>query len=187
MKIVVDENLPPALARALQAIFLQAIFVAEHDEIIYLRDRFGPRVTDLEWIETLSRESRWVIISGDRRITRNKAEYNAFRASTLIGFFLSAGLNKAKLTKKGRAPSGSVGRHRRTWCPDGGWRHVRAADEKQAHRATEVIPVRSAARRSARLPFACRCEAPATWRHRALAPVATPSTTFLFQPACPAM
>ena len=99
MKIVVDENLPPALARALQAIFLQAIFVAEH-EIIYLRDRFGPRVTDLEWIETLSRESRWVIISGDRRITRNKAEYNAFRASTLIGFFLSAGLNKARLTKK---------------------------------------------------------------------------------------
>lgn len=94
MKVIVDENLPPALSRA-----LQAIFIKEH-EVIHLRDKFGPAVTDLEWIETLNREGRWIVISGDRRISRNKAEYNAFRSSKLIGFFLSAGLNKAKLTKK---------------------------------------------------------------------------------------
>ena len=94
MRVVVDENLPPALARA-----LAALFVDEH-EIIHIRDRFGPSVTDLEWIPQLSGEGSWLVISGDRRIRRNKAEFNAFRASRLIGFFLSAGVNKAPLVKQ---------------------------------------------------------------------------------------
>ena len=48
----------------------------------------------------MSREGRRVVISADRRITRNKSEYHAFRSSRLIGFFLSAGLNKSPLTKQ---------------------------------------------------------------------------------------
>lgn len=91
---MVDENLPPALARALAALFIQ-----QH-EIIHLRDRYGPAVTDLQWISELSAEGRWLIISGDRRITRVHAEYVAFRNSRLIGFFLSRGLNKAPVTKQ---------------------------------------------------------------------------------------
>ncbi|MGU3664768.1 hypothetical protein ACLBX9_11330 [Methylobacterium sp. A49B] len=94
MKIVVDENLPPALARALAALF------AGTHEIVHIRDRYGPGVTDLQWIPELSREGSWVVISWDRRIRRNKAEFNAFRASRLIGFFLSAGLYKAPLVKQ---------------------------------------------------------------------------------------
>jgi hypothetical protein len=94
VKIIIDENLPPALARA-----LAAIFKGQH-EIIHLRDRFGAGVTDIEWIGALNQEGNWVVISGDRRITRNKAEYQAFRASRLIGFFLSAGLQKSKLIKQ---------------------------------------------------------------------------------------
>ena len=94
MKIVVDENLPPALARA-----LFALFAGEH-EIIHLRDRFGPSVKDVDWIPRLSREGNWIVISGDRGIRRKKAEYNAFKSSRLIGFFLSAGLNKAPLVKQ---------------------------------------------------------------------------------------
>ena len=91
---MVDENLPPALARS-----LDALFVKQH-EIIHLRDRYGPAVTDLEWISELSAEGRWAIISGDRRITRVHAEYQAFRNSRLTGFFLSRGLNKAPVTKQ---------------------------------------------------------------------------------------
>jgi hypothetical protein len=94
VKILLDEHLPPALARA-----LQALFASEH-EIIHLRDKFGPGVTDIEWIETLSREGRWVIISADRRITRNRAEYQVFRRSRLIGFFMSPALYRSKLTKQ---------------------------------------------------------------------------------------
>jgi hypothetical protein len=40
------------------------------------------------------------VISGDRRITRNKAEYGAFRGSNLVGFFLSKGLYKARIEKQ---------------------------------------------------------------------------------------
>ncbi len=94
MKILLDENLPPALARA-----LAALFKGEH-EIVHMRDRFGSGVTDQEWIEALNREGRWVVISGDRRITRNRAEYLVFRNSRLIGFFLSRGLYKSRVIKQ---------------------------------------------------------------------------------------
>jgi predicted nuclease of predicted toxin-antitoxin system len=69
VKVLIDENLPPALARAFDALF------APQHEIVHLRKRFGPGVKDVEWITTLSREGRWVVISADRRITRNKSEY----------------------------------------------------------------------------------------------------------------
>jgi hypothetical protein len=94
VKILVDENLSPALAKA-----LSALFVGAHT-VVHLRDRFQPGVSDLEWIGTLSTEGRWAVISGDRRITRNHAEYHAFRNSRLVGFFLSRGLQKARVTKQ---------------------------------------------------------------------------------------
>jgi hypothetical protein len=55
---------------------------------------------DVEWIDVLNKDGRWVVISADRRITRNKAEYHAFHNSKLIGFFMSRGLYKSKLTKQ---------------------------------------------------------------------------------------
>ncbi|PVE53985.1 MULTISPECIES: DUF5615 family PIN-like protein [Rhizobium/Agrobacterium group] len=94
MRVLIDENLPPALARS-----LSALFAGKHD-IVHVRERYGPGVTDLQWINELSAEGKWIIISGDRRITRNKAEYNAFRASNLVGFFLSKGLYKSPLIKQ---------------------------------------------------------------------------------------
>jgi hypothetical protein len=53
-----------------------------------------------EWITELSRDGNWIVISGDRRISRNRAEYQAFRNSRLVGFFLSKGLYKSKVTKQ---------------------------------------------------------------------------------------
>lgn len=94
MKVLLDENLSPALARALDALF------AGRHEIRHLRDRFGPSVTDTAWIGQLSSEGRWIVLSGDRRITRNKAEYHAFRGSNLVGFFLSNGLCKSPVIKQ---------------------------------------------------------------------------------------
>ncbi|MER8860599.1 hypothetical protein NKI09_23565 [Mesorhizobium sp. M0757] len=54
----------------------------------------------MAWIGQLSTEGRWIVISGDRRITRNKVEYAAFRSSRLVGFFLSKGLYKAPVVKQ---------------------------------------------------------------------------------------
>jgi hypothetical protein len=94
VKFLFDEHLPPVLARS-----LAVLFNGEH-EVVALRDRFGPGVTDVEWISTLGSEGRWIVISGDRRITRNKTEYNAFRASRLIGFFMSASVYKSPVTRQ---------------------------------------------------------------------------------------
>ena len=40
------------------------------------------------------------MVSADRRITRNKAEREAFRNSSLIGIFLAPGVYKAREIKK---------------------------------------------------------------------------------------
>jgi hypothetical protein len=94
VKVVLDENMSPALARA-----LRELFTGQHD-IIHVRERFGQGTTDVTWIRTLSSEGRWVVISGDRRITRSKLESAAFRSSQLVGFFLSKGLHKAPVRKQ---------------------------------------------------------------------------------------
>lgn len=94
MRIFFDHNMSPAMARALRELFRK-----DH-EITYLVEKFSRDVSDIEWITALSREGQWVVISGDRRITRNKAEYHAFRSSNLIGLFLSEGLYKAPVAKQ---------------------------------------------------------------------------------------
>lgn len=94
MKVLVDENLSPALARS-----LHALFNGDH-LIIHVREKFDAGISDIEWIEALNSEGRWAVLSGDRRITRNRAEYNAFRNSKLIGFFLSKGVYKSPVTRQ---------------------------------------------------------------------------------------
>ncbi len=92
MKFILDEHLSPALACA-----LNELFKGEH-EVVGIRAKFGPGVKDAEWIPALSKEGNWVVISGDRMITKNRSEYNAFRNSRLVGFFLSAGVYKSPIT-----------------------------------------------------------------------------------------
>jgi hypothetical protein len=94
VKVFFDHNMSPALARA-----LRELFHGQH-EVTYLSAKFRRDAKDVEWITALSREGRWVVISGDRRITKNRAEYGAFRNSRLVGFFLSKGLYKAPVTKQ---------------------------------------------------------------------------------------
>ncbi|QAU44598.1 hypothetical protein [Bradyrhizobium guangzhouense] len=94
MKLFFDHNMSPAMARA-----LRELFKGEH-EITYLAEKFPRNISDIDWISNLSKEGLWVVISGDRRITRNRAEYHAFRNSNLIGLFLSQGLYKAPVIKQ---------------------------------------------------------------------------------------
>ncbi|WP_424140345.1 hypothetical protein [Roseomonas chloroacetimidivorans] len=74
MKVFFDHNLSPALARA-----FRELFKPEH-EVVALRERFPVDISDVEWSTALSREGQWVVISGDRRITRNRAEYSCCAA-----------------------------------------------------------------------------------------------------------
>jgi hypothetical protein len=89
-----DHNMSPAMARAFRELFKK-----EH-EIAYLSEKFPRDIADVDWIAELSRQGQWVVISGDRRITRNRAEYHAFRNSNLIGLFLSEGMYKAPVAKQ---------------------------------------------------------------------------------------
>lgn len=94
MRVALDENLSPKLARA-----LAALFEGEH-EVIHIRLRFGAGLRDVQWISELSGQGRWSIVSADRRITKVKAERQAFLSSNLVGFFMSAGLSKAPVIRQ---------------------------------------------------------------------------------------
>jgi hypothetical protein len=94
VKVFFDHNMSPAMARA----FLE-LFHKEH-EIKFLAEKFQTDTPDIQWMTALSQEGQWVVISGDRRITKNRAEYHTFRNSNLIGLFLSSGLYKAPVIKQ---------------------------------------------------------------------------------------
>jgi hypothetical protein len=88
MKVFIDNNLSPRIARSLQALF------GDKHEIVCLKDKFPENAKDIDWIKSLSEDGKWVVISGDQRITKNKAEKLVFKNSKLIGFFMSRGFFK---------------------------------------------------------------------------------------------
>lgn len=87
-------NLPPALARAL------AELSVNQRDVMHIRQRYGPGVKDVDWIKGLNADGHWTIISADRRISKNRAEQPAFRASRLIVFIFAPALQKATILKK---------------------------------------------------------------------------------------
>ncbi len=54
MKCLVDNNLPPALARALNA--LSANKFSDLEQVIALREKFPPDTSDVTWIQMLGQE-----------------------------------------------------------------------------------------------------------------------------------
>lgn len=84
MKFLLDNNLPPALAEALHALSSR-----ENHEVEHLRGKFDGATADADWITTLGQEAGWVIVSADRRITRNRHEREALRRAALTTFVLA--------------------------------------------------------------------------------------------------
>lgn len=74
--------------------------MGDDHEIVALRDKFPPNIKDVDLIAELSKQGGWIFISGDRRITRNRAEKAAFQSSKLVGMFLSQGLYKSSVLKQ---------------------------------------------------------------------------------------
>lgn len=85
MKLLMDNNIAPILAEAVQ------VLVAPDGHVVQsLRAKFGRGdVPDTVWIGQLASEGGWSVLSGDMRITKRKAEKEAWRASKLKGFFLA--------------------------------------------------------------------------------------------------
>ncbi len=85
MKFLLDNNLPPAPAEA-----LNALSRAGGDEVFHLRQRFLPSTPDHAWIGSLATEGHWAIVSHDR-FTKNELERNALQVSGFIVFVLTRG------------------------------------------------------------------------------------------------
>lgn len=93
---MVDNDLPPRLARA-----LNIIFEADGDEIVALREKYGrSNLKDHEWIEDLGREGGWAVLSADFRIAKQRPSRELFIGAGLVGFFFPRTLQKAPLHKQ---------------------------------------------------------------------------------------
>lgn len=85
MRFFFDRNMPPQLARMVDALERQHT-ARHHDD----DPRFNPTTPDVEWIQALgSDEPSWIVISGDGRILKNKTELSALREAKLTFFCLS--------------------------------------------------------------------------------------------------
>lgn len=95
MKVFVDNNLPPCLARGLNALF------ANDHEVVCHRDKFGKtHIDDEDWIPALGQEGGWVVLSGDINIARKRPSRELFLRSQLVGFFPRKAVMELPLAKK---------------------------------------------------------------------------------------
>jgi hypothetical protein len=83
LKLLLDHNLSPKLARA-----LAALFTPEH-QIVALRDKFSPGVPDVDWITALDREGGWAVLTRDLRIRTRPHERIAMDRARIVFFFLA--------------------------------------------------------------------------------------------------
>lgn len=95
MKVFVDNNLPPALARGLHALF------EPNHQVICHRDKFpNSHRLDEEWIPALGSEGGWVVLSGDRNIAKKRPQRELFMRAQLVGFFPRSGVMDLPLHRK---------------------------------------------------------------------------------------
>ena len=102
MKILFDNCTSPILASTLNG------FISARDHVaIHIRDApCGRDATDEQWIAMLGSEQikRWVVVTGDGRLSRNKPERVAFRSAGLFGFVLAPAYQKTPLHQVGVVP-----------------------------------------------------------------------------------
>jgi hypothetical protein len=80
-----DRCMPRRLARMVDILETEHQIVHHDDD-----SRFNHKTTDIEWITALrGDQDPWIIVSGDGRILRNKAESAVLRESGLTFFCLS--------------------------------------------------------------------------------------------------
>lgn len=87
MKLLVDHNLSPAIARSLQHLYPDHTFVA-------LSERFPPDISDVDWMQELDREGGWAALTKDLRIQSRPHERLALDRSKIVFFFLSGAWHK---------------------------------------------------------------------------------------------
>lgn len=87
MKLLVDHNLSPAIARALQPLYPDHTFQA-------LKDKFPPDTSDVDWMTELDREGGRAVLTKDLRIQFRPHERLALDRSKIVFFFLDGAWRK---------------------------------------------------------------------------------------------
>jgi PIN like domain len=87
LKLLLDHNLSPRLAKALDALFVEY-------QIVALRDKFSVDVTDVDWIMALDREGGWAVLTKDIRIRQRPHERAALDRSRIVYFFMGGAWRK---------------------------------------------------------------------------------------------
>jgi hypothetical protein len=94
LRFLLDENLPPAFARA-----LDALAARDGHSVGHLLDLVPLGTPDHGWIARLAQDGS-VAISGDKRMLTRKHELRAFKDSRVTAFILAAGWNSLRFWDK---------------------------------------------------------------------------------------
>ncbi|HOB00081.1 MAG TPA: hypothetical protein PLJ16_02045 [Casimicrobium huifangae] len=97
MKFLVDNNLPPALARALDALSRDSDLPV--DCVVALRDRFAPNTIDVEWMSELAAEGGWNVVSTDN-FRKSNAERELLRREGFNVFVLQRAWSSQRYWQK---------------------------------------------------------------------------------------
>jgi hypothetical protein len=77
---------------------LNGFIQSDGHEAVHIRDLPLEHPTDVEWIEYLSQTGdEWLVVTGDQRIRRNRAEAQAFRRAHLRGVILASAYQKTPM------------------------------------------------------------------------------------------
>lgn len=83
MKLFLDNNLAPRMARS-----LHALFDGEH-HIVALRDMFRKSASDVEWITALDHDGGWAALTRDLHIRTRPHERAVLDRARIVFFFLA--------------------------------------------------------------------------------------------------
>jgi hypothetical protein len=83
LNFLLDNNLPPSLALA-----LHELCKAYGHSVVPLRGKFPENCTDVHWIDALSQEGGWAIVSQDRFL-KGDLERSALKECGLVVFCLA--------------------------------------------------------------------------------------------------
>jgi hypothetical protein len=95
VKVFFDNCTAPVLAATLHGFISSSGHAAKHIKDLPC----GRDARDEEWIAMLAAEpsERWIVVTGDARINKNRAERAAFRAAGLFGFVLAPAYQKTPM------------------------------------------------------------------------------------------
>jgi hypothetical protein len=84
VKFLCDANVSPYHSRALHALSLP-----HGHSVAHLTEKFPANTEDIKWIEALSAEGGWAVITHDRAMSRRPVEQEALSRSGLTVFMLA--------------------------------------------------------------------------------------------------